>query len=439
MKKHARFAAALLGFLAAAAPSVLGQAPPKAPKRPARAEQQREDPLAPLLKQAEEAIEKKDYSAALPPLESYLAQRPDDAYAHFQLGYAFSLLQRFDDAKAEYARAIALNPKLAAAHVNLGLILLDKDPAAAVAPFHQAAELEPEKARPRFLEGLALERSGKLPEAILKYEAAAKLDEKNFDIRFAWGRALLAADRAADAEAAFRAAIAVRADSAPAHLGLANSLLSQKKTDAAAQEFSAYLQLQPQDREARTERAGLLADLNQNDEALAELDRADAGAAPTLASLKLRAEIAVKQKKPAAAAEALKKAVELAPRDVELHARLGRTLLEAKDYPEAERELRTALVINPRWTDALRDLVALYYVSQHYAATLEALDRLAQREEPNAGTWFIRAACYDKLSRNAEAVTAYEKFLALDQGHSESQTFIAHERIRFLKLQQKKK
>ncbi len=431
--------------LAAAQSSQKTSKPAPAKAAPAKptppATDQRADPLTALLQDAAAAMERKDYAAAIPPLQSYLAQHPEDATAQFQLGYAYSELQRWDEAMSAYRRAIALDPKLAAAHLNLGLVLLDREPAAAVECFRQAAELMPEQARPRFLLALALERAGKLAGAIEEYQAAERLDAKEYEIRFALGRALLRANRATEAEAEFREALALRGDAAPARLGLAESLRAQNKLEAAAAEFAAYLQLQPQDRESRLRRASVLTDLGHYEQALEELDRGDAEAAASLESYRLRAEIRLQQKQWAQAGEVLQKALELAPRDPELHARLGRVWLEKRDFPAAERELRQALQLDRNWTDALRDLVAVYYLGERYQATLQILDELDRRETPSAGSWFIRATCYDKLGRKAEAVAAYEKFLALDQGHSENQGFQARQRIRILarELEQKKR
>ena len=80
-----------------------------------------------------------------------------------------------------YRRAIELDPKLVAAHINLGLVLLDSDPAAALASFRRAADLTPTEGRPHYLEGRALERSGKLPEAIEEYRSAAAMTPKDAD------------------------------------------------------------------------------------------------------------------------------------------------------------------------------------------------------------------------------------------------------------------
>ena len=66
-------------------------------KSPATSSAQRkEDPLAPLLQQANDAIDKMDFAAALDPLQKYIAQRPDEPYPHFQLGYAYVGLKRSD-------------------------------------------------------------------------------------------------------------------------------------------------------------------------------------------------------------------------------------------------------------------------------------------------------------------------------------------------------
>jgi protein O-GlcNAc transferase len=434
-------ATALLWCLACGGPLVAAQGAPKAPRRPAAEKEQRSDPLSALLREADNAIEKKDYAAAVPPLESYLADRPEDSGAHFQLGYVFSALERWDAAKSEYSRAIALNPKLAAAHLNLGLVLLDQDPPAAIEPFRRAAELLPNQSRPRFLLALALERTGKAADAIEEYRAAEQLDPKNYEILFALGRALLGSGRAADAEPRFREALAQRPESAPARLGLAESLLSERNLESASKEFAGYLRQQPQDREARVEHATVLADLNRFDEALAELDRRDAGGAASLGSARLRAEIYLRQKQWPQAAVALQKALQLAPQDAELHARLGRVWLEKRDFPGAERELRQAFELDPKSTDALRDLVDVYYLSQNCPVALEMLDLLAKRETPGRGSWFVRAICYDKLQRKVEAVAAYQRFLELDQGRNENQEFQARQRIRILsqELQKKKR
>ena len=57
------------------------------------------------------------------------------------------------------------------------------------------------------------------------------------------------------------------------------------------------------------------------------------------------------------------------------------------------------------------------------------MDRLDKMETPKPGSWFVRAICYDKLSRKAEAIDAYQKFLDQDNGQHDTQDFQARHRI----------
>jgi Flp pilus assembly protein TadD len=438
MKSSTHAAARFSVLLCALCASAIGfslslraqQQPPKK-SQPAK-KAQNPGPLETLLRQAEQALEKEDFAAAAKALEEYVALRPEDAIAHFHLGYAYTGLNRREDAQREYARAAELDPKMTAAHLNLGLLHLDHDAAAAVRPLSKVVELNPAEARPRYLLGLAHERSGDAKAAIENYTAARNLDAKNFDIRFSLGRVLLASGRAAEAEAEFRSALGMQPDSAPTRLGLAESLVAQDKLDGAAEHFVAYLESNPADHETRLQLAGLYLDIRKDQAALAELDRIEAAGQRPLRLYQLRADAFIRLKRYAEAVISVEKAIELEPKDAALYARLGSLRLELRDFPGAERALIAALTLNPGLTDALRDLVAVYYLSENYPAALVGLDRLAQREELPAGSWFVRATCYDKLGRKAEALAAYKKFVELDQGRSEKQDFQARQRIRII-------
>jgi Tfp pilus assembly protein PilF len=60
------------------------------------------------------------------------------------------------------------------------------------------------------------------------------------------------------------------------------------------------------------------------------------------------------------------------------------------------------------------------------------MDEIAKVEQPGAGTWFIRALCYDKLKQTKLALEAYQKFLELDQDKNPDQVWQAKERSKVL-------
>jgi tetratricopeptide (TPR) repeat protein len=395
-----------------------------------------------LLNSAQEAADKRDFETAAKNYQDYLAKKPDDAIAHYDLGYVYTALQRPDDAKAEYEKAIALDPKMGEAYKNLGLTLLPSDPQAAVAPLQKAAELLPEDPRTKWLLGTALERTGKPEPAIEQFQDAQKLDDRDVEIRTSLGRALLGAGRYPEAEATFRTALSMNPEGVSlkeAHLGLANSLIAQKKLEEGASEFGAYLGLAPNDTAVRTERASALVDLGKDDDALAELDRAATAGPEGLRALKLRSQIYWDKKQYDDAVPVLQKAVAIAPHDPDIPARLGRVYLAKKDYPSALRWLATAYNANPSANDLLAQVIEAEYLNKNYAEALAGLDALSRREQLPAANWYLRATCYDKLGQIAEALDAYQKFLELNRDENSDMYFVSTTRVRVLTRELKDK
>src|SRR5947209_8784516 len=84
------------------------------------------NPLNDLLDEAQRDIDNKNFEAAITPLQKVIAEQPEFAYAHFQLAYVYTALKKMEEARAEYARTIVVDPKMSEAYLNLGMLLLDK-------------------------------------------------------------------------------------------------------------------------------------------------------------------------------------------------------------------------------------------------------------------------------------------------------------------------
>jgi tetratricopeptide (TPR) repeat protein len=390
------------------------------------------NPLNDLLDEAQHDIDANQFEAALTPLQKFLAEKPDIAWAHFQLAYAYTALKRPDEARTEYERATALDPKMSEAFLNLGILLSEKDPAAAVPPLRRAVDLLPAQSRPRFLLGHALERSGDIPGAVESYEAALRLDPRDVETAIHLGNLYVGLKRYPDAETKFRAALELEPKSPQALLGLAQTLDAQKKPEAAAA-YRDYLAVQPNTPGAESRAIHLLIEQKQYDAALAELDRADAGKPPTLDSLRSRADIQIAQKKWDDSIVTLRKAIALTPNDAELHGGLGRVYLQKRDFASAEKELKSALQLDKNNLVYWKDLRTTYYLGGNFPATLATQDLIAKVETPGPGEWFIRALCYDKLNQPKPALEAYEKFLELDQDKNPDQVWQAQQRSKVLR------
>jgi tetratricopeptide (TPR) repeat protein len=397
-----------------------------------------------LLDAAQAALDKQDFEGAAKDYREYLAKKPDDALVHYDLGYIDSVLKRPEDAKAEYQRAIDLDPKMAAAYLNLGVVRMATDPAGAIDPLEKAADLNPADAHTKWVLGTALENARKLPEAIEQFQAARKLDDADIKIRLSLAHALLASNRDADAEVEYRAALARQgtpAEMAQAQRGLEETLLAEKKSPDAAAELAVYLESHPNDVKARVDHASMLFDLGKYDDSLAELDLAAKSGPEDLRALKLRSDILWRQKRYADAVVALNKAATLAPRDPDIAARLGEAYLQAKDYADATHWLAAAYNANPEANDVLAYLVDAEYGSKNYAQALAALDALSKREDLPLASWYVRASCLDNLGQIEPAIEAYQKFLQLNKDQNSDMYFVSTARVRVLirELQNKKR
>jgi len=359
------------------------------------------------------------------------------AFAHFQLAYVYTALKRIEEAQAEYEKSVELDPKMPEAQLNLGILRLDRDPRAAVDPLTKAVELLPSQSRPRYLLGLAQQRTGDLKGAAESFEGASRLDPKDAESLIELARVYLKMNRFADAETKFRSGLVLDPKSVEGLQGLALSLDQQNKPEAVAA-YRDYLAVHPQDNAARSRMVHLLVGQQQFDAALAELNTYTA-APPTVDSLKLRADIEIGQNKLQPAIATLQQAISLAPNDAQLHGGLGRTFLQTRDFPDAEKELKIAIQLDRNNLTYWKDLSSTYYLAGNCPATLATLDVIGKAETPGAGTWFIRALCYDKLNQVEPALDAYRKFLQLDANKNPDQVWQATQRIHVLEKTEKKK
>jgi Flp pilus assembly protein TadD len=391
------------------------------------------NPLNDLLAEARADIDQSKFEDAIVPLQKVIAEEPEFAYAHFQLAYVYTALKKMDEACAEYSKTIAIDPKMSEAYTNLGMALLEKkDAAAAVAPLRKAVELLPAQSRPRYLLGVALDRASDHAGAVEAFEAVVHLDPNDVGAvdYLAWDA--LRAGRAPEAETRFRHALELDPKAAAERKGLAESLDAQKKPEAIAA-YRDYLELAPNDSQARNRLVHLLMDQKDGDAALAELDRLETGKPATIESLKLRADVQIAAKKWDDSIVTLQKAIALAPNDAQLHGGLGRIYMQKREFPLAEKELRVALHLDGKNLTYFKDLGTTFYLSGNYPAALAALDEIAKVEQPNAGVWFVRAICYDKLNQPKPALEAYQKFLDLDQDKNPDQVWQAQQRSKVLK------
>lgn len=123
----------------------------------------------------------RQYPAAIAHFERAITLDPQMMRAYDNLGLCFDYLGRYDDAVAQYRRAIELNRKQATPspwpHLNLGITLLAQNKLAdAEAALREALQYDARLPQAHYQLGLALEKRGRIPDAIRAHEQAAQLD-----------------------------------------------------------------------------------------------------------------------------------------------------------------------------------------------------------------------------------------------------------------------
>lgn len=138
------------------------------------------------FRKAQEAVDKKKYSDAVTLFRQLLDNDAADFQAWTELGTAYLLQEKHDDAEKAYLKAIEIRPSFALPLLNLGrLLVLQKKFEAATEPLLRALELQPTSAEINYLLGDAYLQNKKGSKAVAYMNEAAKLGKHEAHLRLA--------------------------------------------------------------------------------------------------------------------------------------------------------------------------------------------------------------------------------------------------------------
>jgi tetratricopeptide (TPR) repeat protein len=135
---------------------------------------------AATIRDGEVLLERNEFEKAAVLFEKILVAQPDNAEAHYYLGFAKKRLGDSSAAEKHYRLAIECDSGLLPAHNNLGLLLLDKgDLDRAEAELRIYLKKRQDDPAAHFNYGLVLEEMGRIDEAENHYKRATELDPKD--------------------------------------------------------------------------------------------------------------------------------------------------------------------------------------------------------------------------------------------------------------------
>jgi len=354
------------------------------------------DPMA----DGNRALDAKEYDRALALFIQAAAADAKDFAAEFQIGLTYSMMGRDDNAIPHYKAALALNPELYEAQLNLGLSLLRAKDAAAAIPYLETA--------------------------------AAKRDAPL--VQTALARAMSAAGRLTEAETHYRMAAALDPAKKEDLLELAAVYEQAKQYPQAIAIYREF----PAVPNAQERLRVLLGSTGQTEDSIPALEAA-VQRSPTDANRVALAQAYAKANQTVKASAMAGLAVASQPRDWELRLFYGRLLRDQRKLADAATQFAAAAQIKPDSVEAWNELAAALTIGEQYTQALAALDRVRALGAETPGNLFFRALAHDHLTQRPEAIEAYNKFLAGSQGKFPDQEFQARQRVRILEKEVKKR
>ncbi|MDK9702203.1 MAG: tetratricopeptide repeat protein [Sulfuritalea sp.] len=360
------------------------------------------------------AAQRSNFGSAVELIGQAIAIKPDDAFAHGNLGNALSKLKRPEEALVAYDRALALKPDYPEAHNNRGNALLQlKRPEEAFVAYDRALALKPDYPEAHNNRGNALLQLVHPEEALAAYDRALALKPDYPEAQLNRGSALKKLGRPAEALAAYNRTLALNPNSPEAHNNRGNALLQLKRPEEALAAYDRTLTLKPDNPEAHLNRGNALGQLKRPEEALAAYERTLA-LKPDYAEAHLNHGNALKELgRSGDALAAYDRALALKPDYPEAHNNRGNALLELERPQEALTAYDRALALKPDYPEAhLNRGSALKKLGRPEEA-LAACDRALTLTPDYAGAHLNRGNALKKLGRPEEALAACERALTL--------------------------
>lgn len=255
-----------------------------------------------------------DYRDPLTLWTHSVAHYPQSARAHNNLALELHLLGRDNEARAQFAEALAIDPLYASAHYNLGTLLLDEQHTAeAIQEFESALRVQPDHADAHLSLGNAFMGQGRFADAARHYAEVLRLQPSALDAKYNLGLALASLGQLADAAPHLEAALGTRPDLFEAAYRLGRYAESLGRLSEAEARYLQTLKAAPEHFGARAALGALLARQSRFAEAethLREARRLNPHVAEPIANL---GNVLLLQGRAAEAIECYEAALEISP------------------------------------------------------------------------------------------------------------------------------
>jgi len=384
------------------------------------------NPLEELYAEAMTAMEAGDWSKAISKLEAILVEDPSHVSSRFNLAVSLDEAGQTDRALESYRAMLDADPTIFEARMNLAILMHEHDMSDdAIVEFTNAARLRPEDPLPALYRAQLLDQSDRIDETIQAYETVLGIDPELVEAHERLGFIYRDMDDTDQAIREFSEAIRL-GSLAPAVFVAAGDIESDRDNlDAAREYYERAAAIVPGDADIRLRLALVLRNQEQLSEAIAileDLEESD----PVLAEAYMAAEMY------AAAAAVFERLTAQNPEISDYWYMLGRAYFLTGRSEQAELVLQRAMSIEPERVAGWGTLAVIYMEREDWQSAGVMLLQYVTLEPDHAPSHFAVALCFDNLGEFERALMHYNRFIELDDGSDDVQSFQVRQRAESL-------
>jgi tetratricopeptide (TPR) repeat protein len=304
------------------------------------------------------------------------------------------------------------NPALAQAYA------LDRQGrlAEAIAAYQNLLAGEPRNSDALHLLGVAMARSGRAAEGARAISAAVELQPDNPSIQVNLGNVLNEMGRHAEAVDHFARALRLKPDMVAAAHAQGRTLMLLGRLEDALQALAAADRLAPGNSNIRSDLGVVLQRLGRSQEALRQLTSATDINPAHVDALHNRAQVEIALGRLPEALQSLDRALNVQPRSAALYAARGDVLSDLGRASEALASYDRALALQPADAHTLRNRGRTLMTLQRLDEALGAFEAAIRVRDDEVDSHFQRGVVLAKLGRHADALTSFDRALQLNPG-----------------------
>ncbi len=336
------------------------------------------------------------------------AQPPRDPQKLFAAGEAALRAGKLDEAERAFRQVVAVNPGVAGAYANLGVIhMRRKQWPQALDTLHRAEKLAPSIAGIRLNIGLVYFRQSDFLRAIQPFESVVQQAPDSYQARYLLGLCYFFNDRWTDAIGALEPLWGKASDQLN-YLYVLEHAADKAKNPALEEKAAARL---VEIGEGSPEFHLLMGKAHINrgeyDDAVKELEAAGQ-ADPKLPFVHFNLGLAYTHKQDYdRARDEFHKDIAVEPDEPFSYEQLGSLESTTGNEDEAAKNYRSALKLDPQLISSHMGLAKIEEHRRHYAAALSELDQVIRLDSGNASAHYLRGQVLMRMGREKEGREEY--------------------------------